>query len=133
MEATDITDNGFTANWTNANVDNYVLDVYSKTVSGNEPVLLFEEETLSTEVVNSNDYLSTSGTVYDETSKGALRLGTGSGDGSLVLKNIDAPMGGTIYVKAQAFDRVENIDGVVRIGLPYTNNNTRPKSIWDEI
>ena len=37
------------------------------------------------------------------------------------------------YVKAQAFDRVENIDGVVRIGLPYTNNNTKPKSIWDEI
>ena len=104
LEATDITNNGFTANWTNANVDNYVLDVYSKTVSGNEPVLLFEEETLSTEVVNSNDYLSTSGTVYDETSRGALRLGTGSGDGSLVLKNIDAPMGGTIYVKAQAYN-----------------------------
>lgn len=104
LEATDLTDNGFTANWTNANVDNYVLDVYSKAVSGNEPVLLFEEETLSTGIVNSNDYLGTSGTVYDETSKGALRLGTSSGDGSLILKNVDAPMGGTVYVKAQAYN-----------------------------
>lgn len=104
LEPTNITNNSFTANWTNANVDNYVLNVYSKTVSGNEPVLLFEETTLSTGIINSNSYLGTSGTVYNETSKGALRLGTGSGDGSLILKNVDAPMGGTIYVKAQAYN-----------------------------
>ena len=37
------------------------------------------------------------------------------------------------YVKAQAFDRAESIDGVVRIGLPYNTSVSRPKSIWDEI
>ena len=37
------------------------------------------------------------------------------------------------YVKAQAFDRAESIDGVVRIGLPYNTSVSKPKSIWDEI
>lgn len=37
------------------------------------------------------------------------------------------------YVKAQAFDRAESIDGIVRIGLPYITDKPQPKSIWDEI
>ena len=36
------------------------------------------------------------------------------------------------YVKAQAFDRAENVDGFVKIGLPY-NTSKRTGSIWDEI
>lgn len=37
------------------------------------------------------------------------------------------------YVKAQAFDRAENVDGIVKIGLPYNTNVSKPRSIWDEI
>ena len=36
------------------------------------------------------------------------------------------------YVKAQAFDRAENIDGIVKIGLSY-NTTTKTGSIWDEL
>ena len=36
------------------------------------------------------------------------------------------------YVKAQAFDRAENIDGIVKVGLPY-NTSKKTGSIWDEI
>lgn len=37
------------------------------------------------------------------------------------------------YVKAQAFDRAENVDGIVKIGLPYNTSVSKPRSIWDEI
>ena len=36
------------------------------------------------------------------------------------------------YVKAQAFDRAENIDGIVKIGLSY-NTTAKTGSIWDEL
>lgn len=37
------------------------------------------------------------------------------------------------FVKAQAFDRVENIDGIVKIGLTYNTTKGNTGSIWDEI
>jgi hypothetical protein len=37
------------------------------------------------------------------------------------------------YVKAQAFDRAENIDGVIKIGLPYNTAKKHTGSIWDEL
>ena len=36
------------------------------------------------------------------------------------------------YVKAQVFDRVENIDGIVKIGLPFENSK-KTGSIWDTL
>lgn len=36
------------------------------------------------------------------------------------------------YVKAQVFDRAENIDNVVRMGLPYETKKKPISSIWDE-
>lgn len=37
------------------------------------------------------------------------------------------------YTKAQCFDKVENVDGITRIGLGYPNNISSTGSIWDNI
>lgn len=37
----------------------------------------------------------------------------------------------TNYVKAQIFDKAENIDSVIRMGLPFENPVKKPSSIWD--
>ena len=37
------------------------------------------------------------------------------------------------YVKASVFDKVNNIDGTFKIGLPFANPNTSTNSVWDNI
>lgn len=43
LEATEITKNSFKANWTNAGVTNYTLDVFTQTMSGSEVSTFFSE------------------------------------------------------------------------------------------
>jgi hypothetical protein len=37
------------------------------------------------------------------------------------------------FAKAQVFDRVENIEGVLKIGMPFSNKKKTSNSIWDRI
>ena len=36
------------------------------------------------------------------------------------------------FAKAQIFDRVENIDGVLKIGMPFQNKN-KSTSVWSRL
>ena len=97
----DVTEESFCASWSNADVADYILDVYTKQVTGVEMDTVFSVSPLSTSAVAESSYLNTTGKVYDETD--ALRLGTGSGDGTLNISGVDFSAGGMIYITAQRY------------------------------
>ena len=37
------------------------------------------------------------------------------------------------FAKAQVFDRVEKIDGMLKIGMPFSNVKKKSNSVWDRI
>lgn len=43
LDATNITQNSFTANWTNGGVSGYTLDVFKQTMTGSEPIEFYNE------------------------------------------------------------------------------------------
>lgn len=49
------------------------------------------------------------------------------------VSEFDSIEGWTNFAKAHVFDTVENVDGIVRIGLPFSQKQTSTGSIWDEI
>lgn len=112
MAPTAIEETSFTANWTNAAVSGYTLNVYSKEVTGIQENTIFSIDALSTTEVSANSYLSVSGKVYDES--GSLRLGTGSGDGTLQI-DADCSVGGTLILTAKYYSS-DNSTLVVEAG-----------------
>ena len=92
---------GFTANWTNAGVANYELDVYTKEVVGTKLDSVLFENALSSSVISANSHLSSSGKTYDDT--GSFRLGTGSGDGVLKITGFNLSTGGTLTINAKSY------------------------------
>lgn len=103
----DVTEESFRASWSNADVADYILDVYTKQVTGVEMDTVFSVSPLSTSAVAESSYLNTTGKVYDETD--ALRLGTGSGDGTLNISGVDFSAGGMIYITAQRYRDDESV------------------------
>ncbi len=103
FEASEITSNSFTANWSDAGVADYSLNVYTKYTSESS-----EEEIINLTEITSNiidahkDVLSLSGKTYYETT--GLRLGTGSGDGTLTI-SADFSKGGSISITAKAYNK----------------------------
>lgn len=101
LEATNVGLSGFTANWTNAGVANYELDVYTKEVVGTKLDSVLFETALSSSVISANSHLSSSGKTYDD--NGSFRLGTGSGDGVLKITGLDLSAGASLTINAKAY------------------------------
>ncbi len=99
--ATNVSASGFTANWVDGGVESYTLDVYHYQMQGTAEVEIVNETELSSAKVNNNKYLSTSGKTNDDS--GSLRLGTGSGDGTLTISGVDMTRGATLVVNAKAY------------------------------
>lgn len=49
------------------------------------------------------------------------------------VKNFSSIDAWANFAKARVFDRVENIDGVIKVGLPFANVTKSSGSIWDRI
>ncbi len=97
LDATDLTQNSFVANWTNAGTESYSLDVYTKETVGTTEVLLLEDE------CNKATTATTSGGVYYDIND-CVRLGSGSQTGSLTYSNLDLSKGGRVVVNAQYYN-----------------------------
>ncbi|HRS68143.1 MAG TPA: T9SS type A sorting domain-containing protein, partial [Paludibacteraceae bacterium] len=101
LEATNVGLSGFTANWTNAGVANYELDVYTKEVVGTKLDTVLLEKPLSAAKITANTHLTSSGSTYDD--NGSFRLGTGSGDGVLKITGLDLSAGASLTINAKAY------------------------------
>ncbi len=103
LEASEITNSSFVANWSDAGVEDYVLNVYRKEISESTEEEIVSLSSLTSDIVAANsDVLSLSGKTYDENN--ALRLGTGKGDGTLSVLG-DFTKGGSITISAKAYNK----------------------------
>ena len=101
FEASEITNNSFVANWSDAGVADYTLNVYTKSISESSEEEIINLTEITSNIIDANkDVLSLSGKTYYEGT--ALRLGTGSGDGTLTVSG-DFSKGGSITITAQAY------------------------------
>lgn len=102
FDASDITNNSFTATWSDAGVASYSLNVYTKEVSESSEQEIINLTSLTADILDANkDVISLSGKTYQESS--GLRLGTGKGDGTLTVAG-DFSKGGTITISAKAYN-----------------------------
>lgn len=115
LEASDITNNSFTANWTNAGTSDYTLDVFriSGTESTEEEILNLTE--ITSDIVSAhNDVINTSGKIFYE--GGGIKLGSSSGEGTITILG-DFSKGGTISVTAKIYNKDASV-------LKITSGNT---------
>ncbi|MGM9747064.1 MAG: endonuclease [Paludibacteraceae bacterium] len=109
LPATNVTAEGFTANWVNGGVESYSLDVFKRQVSGVAEVTLLEDacnqETTATTAV---------GVYYDI--DGCVRLGSSSKVGSLTYKDLDLSKGGSVVVNAQYYNTDEGTQMKITAG-----------------
>lgn len=109
LPATNVTAEGFTANWVNGGVESYSLDVFKRQVSGVAEVTLLEDacnqETTATTAV---------GVYYDI--DGCVRLGSGSKVGSLTYNNLDLSKGGSVVVNAKYYNTDEGTQMKITAG-----------------
>jgi hypothetical protein len=102
LEASDVTNSSFVANWSDAGVEDYVLNVYNKKVTESTEEEIINVSSLTSDIVSANsDVLLLAGKTYYEAT--ALRLGTGKGDGTLSVIG-DFTKGGTITISAKAYN-----------------------------
>lgn len=102
FDASDITNNSFTATWSDAGVNSYTLNVYTKEISESSEQEIINLTSLTSDIIDANkDILSLSGKTYYESD--ALRLGTSKGDGTLTVIG-DFSKGGTIAITAKAYN-----------------------------
>ena len=98
LDATNVTKNSFNANWTNAGVSDYVLDVFTQTIVGGASVPILED------VCNKSTTATTSGGVYNDIDS-CMRLGSSSKLGSLTYSGLDLSAGGSVVVNAQYYSK----------------------------
>lgn len=97
LDVTDVHATSATLNWTDAGVDDYIVDVYEKNVSeGAEPVVILDD--LGGKKANVSGY-----TNADELDD-AIRLGSSKATGSITYKNLNVSSGATVYVTAKTYN-----------------------------
>ena len=109
LEATNVTKNAFNANWTNAGVTNYVLDVFKQQVTGAQEIPVFEDP------CNKSTTATVGGGVYYDID-GCVRLGSGSKVGSLTYSGLDLSAGGSVVVNAQYYSNDAGTQMKITVG-----------------
>ena len=113
LEATNVTKNAFNANWTNAGVTNYVLDVFKQTVVGSASVPVLTEQfngSMSTSV-------SVSGySTLTELSSSAIRIGASAAAATMTLTGLDLSKGASISVSAKMYSATDASTITLKVG-----------------
>ena len=113
LEATNVTKNAFNANWTNAGVTNYVLDVFKQTVVGSASVPVLTEQfngSMSTSV-------SVSGySTLTELSSSAIRIGASATAATMTLTGLDLSNGASISVSAKMYSATDASTITLKVG-----------------
>ena len=113
LEATNVTKNAFNANWTNAGVTNYVLDVFKQTVVGSASVPVLTEQfngSMSTSV-------SVSGySTLTELSSSAIRIGASATAATMTLTGLDLSKGASISVSAKMYSGTDASTITLKVG-----------------
>lgn len=97
LPATELTQNSFVANWTNAGTESYLLNVYTKEIVGTEESVLMEDP------CNQSTEATTSGGVYYDVSE-CVRVGSGSKTGSITYSGLDVSGGCKVVVNAEYYN-----------------------------
>lgn len=97
LPATELTQNSFVANWTNAGTESYSLNVYTKEIVGTEESVLMEDP------CNQSTEATTSGGVYYEVPE-CVRLGSSKKTGSITYSGLDVSGGCKVVVNAEYYN-----------------------------
>lgn len=109
LPATELTQNSFVANWTNAGTESYLLNVYTKEIVGTEESVLMEDP------CNQSTEATTSGGVYYDVSE-CVRLGSGSRTGSITYSGLDVSGGCKVVVNAKYYSNDTGTQMKITIG-----------------
>ncbi|MDD2997019.1 MAG: T9SS type A sorting domain-containing protein [Paludibacter sp.] len=113
LPASNVSHNGFTANWTvSATAQNYSLNVFTLESDGStQPAVLLEES-----FDNGMPVFWDAGGYTDTNTKGSVRLGSGSSNGSISTPPMDLSASGMVLsVKAKRYGSDSNADITVSI------------------
>ena len=103
LEASEVSANSFVANWTPLSTTNrFELDVYTKLVTGSEPIKL--AETSFNGGLDSGWSTLTGGYCEYTSEKGSIRLASSSNYGGVVSPSIDLSDGGVIVFNAKSYN-----------------------------
>lgn len=109
LPATDLTQNSFVANWTNAGTESYLLNVYTKEIIGTSETILLED------ACNKATIATTAGGVYYDVD-GCVRLGSGSKTGSITYSGLDISKGAKVVINAEYYNNDSGTQMKVTIG-----------------
>ena len=109
LPATELTQNSFVANWTNAGTESYSLNVYTKEIVGTEEAVLMEYP------CNQSTEATTSGSVNYDVSE-CVRLGSGSKTGSITYSGLDVSDGCKVVVNAKYYSNDTGTQMKVTVG-----------------
>lgn len=109
LPATELTQNSFVANWTNAGTESYSLNVYTKEIVGTEEAVLMEDP------CNQSTEATTSGSVNYDVSE-CVRLGSGSKTGSITYSGLDVSDGCKVVVNAKYYSNDTRTQMKVTVG-----------------
>lgn len=109
LPATELTQNSFVANWTNAGTESYLLNVYTKEIVGTKESVLMEDP------CNQSTEATTSGGVYYEVPE-CVRLGSGSKTGSITYSGLDVSGGCKVVVNAKYYSNDTGTQMKITIG-----------------
>lgn len=113
LEATNITKNAFNANWTNAGVANYVLDVFKQTLVGGASVPVLTEQFNG----SMSSSVSVSGySILTELSSTAIRIGSSSASATMTLSGLDLSKGASISVSAKMYNAADASTLALKVG-----------------
>ena len=114
LEATDVDESSFVANWTPLSTTNrFEIDVYTKNITGTEAITL---ASTSCNGSLSSGWSTLSGGYSEFTSEpGAIRLASGSNAGGIVSPEVDLRDGGIIIFTAQSYKNDTNVSLAVKV------------------
>lgn len=109
--ATDITKDGFVANWRHRDVENYQLDVFRKKITGKNDTLL-NYPIFAASLVKTEEHFTTSGSINTTgAGKSSVTFGTVSTPLVLTISGITIPENAHITVRAIAPMKINNTEG----------------------
>lgn len=135
-EATDVSQNGFTAVWQNLQTD-YAIDVYTRTYTGKNDTLI-NMPALSKKILSQNPYTSSSQNCTNaKAGTNAITMGASNNDGYVMMKGLTLKNEARLVFRAGAYsfaDAAElqiSIDGEVVKTIPLpVKNKTRDEAYY---
>lgn len=129
LEETNVTLSGFTANWTNAAATDYVLDVYTKELTGGGLVEVVNEQFNGSMSAN----VSVSGfSILTELGSTAIRIGSSGTAATMTITGLNLSQGATLSLNAKLYSSSDASTLTLKVGTTTiaTWNQTAAYSIF---